>query len=230
MPLDLRIIQEHLVQLRQQIYDTAVSAGRDPGEILILPVTKGFTVEAVNLACSLGFSEVGENYVQEAQSKAESSPPEVKWNLIGHLQRNKAKAAVDLFTTISSVDSLALAAELERRAAAKAKRQRILIELKTSSEASKTGADVETGQQIAEFAADSQHLHLAGVMTIAPLGANEATARKCFARARRFADSISSLLREQVLSFGMSDDFRAAIVEGSTQIRVGRALFGERPN
>lgn len=214
----------------------AERAGRDPQDIDIVAVTKGFGAEAVLAAVASGIREVGENRVQEARAKkplalallaAEPGLPPPTWRLIGHLQGNKAGLAGELFDWIDSVDSLDLAANLSRRALAAGTTRRILIEIKLAPEETKHGAAPGDALDLVPAIAALPGLAVGGLMTVAPLGAPARPAFRALARIRdQLARSGCPLPH---LSMGMSGDFEEAIEEGATLLRLGTALFGSRP-
>jgi pyridoxal phosphate enzyme (YggS family) len=177
---------------------------------------------------------LGENYVQEAQAKmAALGQVPVSWHLIGHLQTNKARQAVELFDLIHSVDSLKLARELDKQAARFGKRQAVLIQVNTGGEASKSGVAVEEALALVAAAVRLEHLEVRGLMTIPPFFDAPERARPFFRQLRelrdryRAAPGASPAVGE--LSMGMTGDFEAAIAEGATLVRVGTAIFGARP-
>ena len=224
-------IAERLASLRVRIAAAAGRSGRSAESIRLLAVAKGFPAETVAAAMSLGLGDFGENRVQEAEAKIAAVTPRPRWHLIGHLQRNKARRAVQLFDTIQSVDSEALAAELSRRAVESGKRIPCLVEVNTSGEAAKFGVEPERTLALLEAARPLEGIALEGLMTIGPLQGGPEGARRAF----RLLASLRTRAREQgllpdraELSIGMSDDFEIAIEEGATIIRLGTALFGHR--
>ena len=208
-----------------------IRAGRKEGETEIMAVTKTLPREAAELAAREGVKFLGENRVQEAEAKfCDGAPAEL--HLIGHLQRNKAKKAAALVSCVQSIDKLETARELDRHAAALDKRISVLLQLNTSGEESKSGyrdraallADLE---EISRLPA----LTVAGLMTIGPLYGDETSVRRAFSMLKTLFDEIRGSGQERdftVLSMGMSQDLEAAVEEGSTLVRIGTALFGER--
>lgn len=187
--------------------------------------------ERVREAFSLGLKAFGENRVQEAEEKKQLvGVPGAEWHLIGQLQTNKARKAIELFDVIQSVDRPKLAETLNRIAGELGKRQRCLIEVKVSSEQSKSGVPLnEADAFIKSFAGAYKNLELKGLMTIGELDVSAEQTRQSFRRlASQFQSNKDFFGEEPVLSMGMSDDFEIAIEEGSTMVRIGRALFGER--
>jgi len=211
----------------------ALRSGRRASDVTLLAVSKTKPLETVAAAARTGLvTHFGENRVQEGQAKIPRFPAEfgAVWHLIGHLQRNKARKAVELFDVIESIDSEGIAAALERVCAEKDRRLDVLIEVNSSGEASKTGAPAATVPVLADFVrVQCPHLTLQGLMTIGPLGGDEKAVRGAFDATRELRDrlrlSASDLPR---LSMGMSGDFEWAIEEGSTEVRVGTAIFGHR--
>ncbi|MCJ7619655.1 MAG: YggS family pyridoxal phosphate-dependent enzyme, partial [Anaerolineae bacterium] len=236
-------VENNIARLNERISCAAGRAGRSPAEITLVAVTKSVPAEKIAEAWGAGLREFGENRVQEAEPKILWSRERglgLNWHMVGHLQRNKVKKAIQLFDVIQSVDSLPLAHEMSQRCAqAPAVRLPILLEVNVSGEASKYGfaAHEGHGRLLDDFLRAVQeivalpHLEPQGLMTVAPFGAPEEDLRSCFRRVR----SLLHRLREQLpnqqwqhLSMGMTDDFEVAIEEGATILRIGRAIFGER--
>ena len=225
-------IAHNLAAVRERVAAAATRAGREPTGVTIVAVSKTVPLERLRGIAGVGVTNLGENRVQEAAPKIEALGRGVAWHLIGHLQRNKANAAVALFDLIHSLDSLELAAALDRHAAAQGKRQRVLLQVNVSAEASKGGfAPAELRAAAARLAA-LPHLRPEGLMTMAPLGAAEGELRAVFGSLRSLRDELASSFPGDAwrhLSMGMTDDFEVAVEEGATLVRVGRAIFGERP-
>jgi PLP dependent protein len=207
-------------------------AGRDPASVQLLPVSKAVPVERLRAALELGLTTLGENRVQEAETKA-AALPAARWELIGHLQSNKAARAVALFDVIHSVDSVDLARRLDRLAAETGRPAPlpIYLEVNIDDDSAKTGFDpvaIEAG--LAELAG-LDHLELRGLMTVGRLVDAAEQARPTFAALRRLSERLRGRERRLGggLSMGMSADFEVAIEEGSSIVRVGSALFGARP-
>ena len=197
-------------------------AGRSPGTVRILAVTKVFGPETVREAYALGLREFGENYVQEMERKAPALADleGARFHLIGHLQSNKTKKAAQLFAAIDSVDSAKLASRLD----SEAKPLDVMIEVKLSEEEAKSGASPADLPAIVDALRSSAHLKLNGLMTVPPWSENPEQSRPYFARLRELAERFGI----PGLSMGMSNDFEVAIEEGATWVRVGTALFGRR--
>lgn len=210
----------------------ATAAGRSAGEIAVLPVTKTFPVDAVDYARRAGLLRVGENRVQEAVAKKTSDrgDPPVAWDLIGHLQSNKASVAVECFDRIQSVDSLKLAKRLDRLAAEAGRRMPCLLQVNSGADPRKYGFLPGEIEPVVDGIAGCRHLAVEGLMTIGPLEGGRDAARRAFAELREIRDVLRSRtgLALDELSMGMSGDLEEAIAEGSTLVRLGSALFGER--
>ena len=235
-------LQENLERLEDAISAACRAAGRTRGEVELMAVSKTFPAEAVAEAAALGLTLFGENRVQEFGTKVSLAAEHGTWavreqlrfHLIGHLQSNKAARAAELFDGIDSLDSVRLAERLDEAAGRNGKRLPVLIEVKLSPEAAKTGLAPESVEaaQLLERLPDFLNLNARGLMTIAPWGAPEDVTRACFRSLRMGRDRWASAhpnLHLDVLSMGMSGDFQLAIAEGSTRIRIGTALFGKRP-
>ena len=226
------VLAESLTRVRQRLHDACQRCGRDPNAVTLVGVTKTIPVERVRSAIALGLTDVGENRVQEAQDKFPHLPAGVRRHLIGHLQRNKATHAVELFDVIHSVDSAKLVEELERQRAARcpdAPPLEALVQVNVSGEATKFGCRPEDAASIANAVATSPHLRLAGLMTIAPLADDPEAARPIFRSLRLLRDQLQQTFPKPLrLSMGMSNDFEVAIEEGADLVRIGTAIFGER--
>ena len=221
--------------VRDRIARAAERSGRTPADITIVAVTKTHPIERVREAVAAGLLDIGENRVLEAVEKQEQWPDApVRWHMIGHLQRNKAKHAVGRFALIHSLDSVRLAEALEQAAAARNTVQPVLVEVSVAGEAQKSGAPLAEAEGIVRHATGLPHLKLEGLMTMAPLTDDEPVLRRTFRELRELRDRLSrdpqSAIRNplQHLSMGMSNDFEIAIEEGATMVRLGTVLFGER--
>jgi len=210
------------------------AAGRSPAEVALLPVTKLHPPAAAEWVARFGLPAVGENRVQEAVAKRAAVAAPLRWELIGHLQSNKARLAAAQFDRVQSVDSEKLLWHLDRAAAGLGRRLPVLLQINAGADPAKTGAEPAAAPRLLEVALAQAHLRVDGLMTIAPLGATPeetaALAQRTFGRLREIRDTLAAAtgapLRE--LSMGMSGDFAAAIAAGSTLVRVGTALFGPR--
>ncbi|MDQ2687296.1 MAG: YggS family pyridoxal phosphate-dependent enzyme [Armatimonadota bacterium] len=220
-------IADNVARVRERIIHAAERAGRRASDITLVAVTKKQNADAVRAVLAAGVGDIGENYVQEAVAKrAELGDFDACWHLLGHLQSNKAATAGQAFDLIQSVDSIRLARRLAQLAADAGRVQPILLQVHLGKEATKTGLPpeqtAETAAQIAEMAG----VRLEGLMGIAPL--NE-PARPHFQTLRRLFEQMPTA-QQQILSMGMTADFETAIEEGATLVRIGTAIFGQRPN
>lgn len=210
----------------------AARAGRDPGGITLVAVSKTVEPARVREAVEAGVTILGENYIQEARGKIEEVGRGVQWHMVGHLQSNKAKYAVTLFDCIHSLDSISLAREIDRRAAQKGRSMRTLVEVNLSGEAAKFGIGPDEALELIRQTASLKNISIEGLMTMPPYFDDPERARPYFIRLRELRDRILGEgvegVRMDELSMGMSGDFEAAIEEGATMIRVGTAIFGER--
>ena len=222
-------LSERLAAVRAEIARRQ-GAGRWTHPVTIVAVTKGFGLDAVQAALEVGLTELGENRVQEALPKIDDPVGRgASWHLIGHLQRNKAKLVPGRFVLVQSVDSLALAEELERRAAARGVTQRVLLQVNVAGEAQKSGCALDEAPALASAVARLPRLRLEGLMTLAPLTDDVDVQRRTFGGLRRLRDAMQEDgLWLPALSMGMSADYATAVEEGTTMIRLGTALFGPR--
>jgi hypothetical protein len=222
-------IRENLQRVMERTERAAQRTGRDPKEIKLVAVSKTVDTARIKEAIGAGVSILGENYVQEAQSKVEEVGRDVAWHFIGHLQSNKAKVAIRLFDLIHSVDSIPLAEELNRRSEMAGQVMKVFIEVKLSEEATKFGTEEEGALLLAGRIIGLQHLSLEGLMTMPPYFDSAEMSRPYFIRLRLLKER---MIREGIpvkeLSMGMSSDFEVAIEEGATYVRVGTAIFGPR--
>jgi PLP dependent protein len=235
-------IHQRLLEVRGRIAQAAARAGRDPASITLVAVSKTQPAEQVRAAAAAGQLVFGENRIEEAQGKRQSldglSVSGLEWHMVGHVQSRKAREAVSAgFDLIHSVDSLKLAERLGQFALEAGRRQRVLLEMNVSGEASKAGFRAEQREHWAALlaslkqAAETPGLDVRGLMTMAPQVPEPALARPYFERLRELADYLGEqavLGPAPVLSMGMTDDFEAAIEAGATMVRIGRAIFGER--
>jgi len=221
----------NLSSVRQRMHAACERVGRDPASVLLLAVTKSQPPETVSAAAALGLTLFGENRVQEAKAKIPQCSSPLRWHMIGHLQTNKGRDAVELFAMIQSVDSLHLAQELNKRAEQAAKTLPVLLEVNLAGEASKFGYPPE--RLLAELKTLNAlpRLEIHGLMTMPPWAPEPERARPYFRQLRELKARGEQALGAPLphLSMGMTGDFEVAIEEGATIIRVGTALFGERP-
>ena len=223
---------ENLTRVRERIGRAAERAGRSPSDITIVAVTKTFGPEKVEEAVRGGVRDVGENRIQEFLEKSEQVSLDCRWHLVGHLQTNKVGKAVGRFALIQSVDSIKLARKLSRAGEERETETDILIEVNTSGEKSKHGFDpAETVDAFGEIVS-MPALSVRGLMTVGPWVEDETVVASAFSGLRRLKEeierSVSGGPALEHLSMGMSDDFELAVLEGSTMVRLGRVLFGER--
>jgi pyridoxal phosphate enzyme (YggS family) len=221
----------------EAVAKSAQRCGRNPREITIVAAAKTKGADEVRAAIAAGAQDIGENYVQEAQTKIEAiggpvGKP-VRWHLIGHLQRNKARVAVRLFTLIQSLDSLELARELNRQGEKLDKVVRTLVEVNLAGEKTKSGINKEALQDLLEELRVLPFLRVEGLMTVPPYSPNPGDSRPYFRELAQLRQEHAALGIAQVdlreLSMGMTEDYPVAIEEGATIVRIGRAIFGERP-
>ncbi|HVZ66080.1 MAG TPA: YggS family pyridoxal phosphate-dependent enzyme [Lacunisphaera sp.] len=229
--LEYNAFRERADALCLRLAELCRAAGRNPAEVTLLPVTKTHPPEAAIYVHRYGLKAVGENRVQEAVAKrAAAGLPDLRWELIGHLQSNKAKLAASQFDRIQSVDSDKLLRALDAAAAEAGRKLPVLLQVNAGNDPAKFGVEAAAAPRLLDTALALPHLQVEGLMTIAPLSDEPAVARRAFARLRELRDELAARsgvpLRE--LSMGMSADLEAAIAEGSTLVRVGTALFGSR--
>ncbi len=221
------VLHTNIGAIHQRIDAAAKRAGRDPSDIKLVAVTKTHPPDVIREAIRAGLMVFGENKVQEAESKiAELGRDGIEWHLIGHLQSNKARRAVQLFDVIESVDSLDLAERLERICGEEGRDSLpVLIQVDLAGEATKSGVAESDLPRLIDYLHGCKHLSLQGLMILPPYSEDPATTRPYFRRLRETRDR---LVPNGELSMGMSHDFEVAIEEGSTIVRVGSAIFGER--
>jgi hypothetical protein len=224
------MIAENLARLKDRIAKKCENVGRNTNEIRLIAVSKYFGTDAILEANKLGVNDFGENRAQELVLKFEKIGNKVIWHFIGTLQKNKVKYAVKAAEYIHSVDSIELLEEINKRASSLNKVQKILLEVKTSFEESKSGlTNEEEIFKIAEQAKNYSSINLIGLMTIAPLTDDEKLIRKSFRDLRLLKEKMNNAgINITELSMGMTSDFEIAIEEGSTMLRIGSAIFGER--
>ena len=230
MEISYSQFEERVGKLKSRIRAACDACGRNPDEIEILAVTKSHPVEAIEYAAQYGLRKIGENRVQEADWKRKETAARVEWELIGHLQTNKARLAVSLFDRIQSVDRIKLVKALIRHCEEAGKSLPVLLQVNSGEDPRKFGVSCEEAPKLLEATQDVPHLIIEGLMTIAPLSREKDVARSAFERLRELRDRLAerSGLPLSVLSMGMTEDMEAAIHAGSTCIRVGTALFGTR--
>jgi pyridoxal phosphate enzyme (YggS family) len=227
-------IRDNLQQVRQKIEAAALRASRKPEEILLIGVSKTHPAAAIREAYGAGLRHFGENRVQEWEGKLGTlADLSATWHLIGHLQSNKAARAAKAFHSVDSVDDWSLAQRLDRAYAEKGtdEKLRVLIEVHMGGEETKSGVSATDLPELAKHILTLSHLEFAGLMCIPPFRENPDEVRPFFETLRKLKEQLESRLERTLptLSMGMSHDFEAAILEGSTEIRIGTAIFGTRP-
>jgi PLP dependent protein len=226
-------ISSNLKDIHQRLHDAAQRAGRDPAGVRLVAVTKTVGLNRLEEAVAAGHTLFGENYVQEAKAKIVALGPGLSWHFIGHLQSNKARAAVELFDLIHSVDRLRLALALEQAALRLGRVQNVLLQVNLAGEESKSGTAPEDAEHLLSEISKLPHLRVLGLMTMPPWFPDPEEARPYFRALRELRDRLRRLpsvdgdLPE--LSMGMTGDFEVAVAEGATLVRIGTAIFGQRP-
>jgi pyridoxal phosphate enzyme (YggS family) len=223
-------VRENLEKIEEKIRVKTELIGGDAKEITLVAVTKTVEANRIEEAIAAGINIIGESRVQEAKEKYGKVKSKIIWHLVGHLQRNKAKDAVNIFDLIHSVDSAKLAKEIDKQARKISKVQEILIEVNVSGEQSKYGLNPEEVISFLQEVSVLPNIKVEGLMTMAPLYENPEDCRPCF---RKLKDLVEEIKAEKIknvemtyLSMGMSNDFEVAIEEGSNMVRIGRAIFG----
>ncbi len=227
----LKMIKERIKIVKEAIEQKCAEIGRNADEVTLIAVSKFKPVEDIIEAYNCGITDFGENKAQEMKEKAENiSFPNINWHFIGHLQTNKVKYVIKSASFIHSVDSLKLAKEIDKRANALNKVQKIMLEINTSGEESKFGLkNKDEIFQVAEYCKSSHNLSLQGLMTMAPFTEDEKEIRKSFVGLRNLKEELNRNGFElKHLSMGMTNDYLIAIEEGSTMLRIGTAIFGPR--
>jgi pyridoxal phosphate enzyme (YggS family) len=228
------LLQDRLQAVRRRIEDCARQTNRLQQEITLVAVSKTHPAEMVRRAIAAGIADFGENRVQEAEPKiAEVGRHAARWHLIGHLQSNKARRAVELFDVIHSLDSIELAQKLDRLCVEAGRNELpVLIQVDLGHEATKSGADEAQLLPLAQIVGECERLRLAGLMTLPPFFEDAELARPFFRKLRELRDQLASqgLFGDRLgeLSMGMTNDYEVAIEEGATIVRIGTAIFGER--
>lgn len=230
MLIDYDTFRQRTDTLLRQIAGYCHAANRNPRDVKLLPVTKTHPLVAVEYVALYGLTAVGENRVQEAVAKRMGTSTLLRWELIGHLQTNKARLAAAHFDRIQSVDSEKLLAALNQAAGELGKVLPILLQVNAGNDPAKYGVEPSDAARLLEAALAKPHLQVDGLMTIAPLADDPAVARRTFANLRAIRDDLAGRLGVPLpeLSMGMSSDLAAAVAEGSTLVRIGTALFGGR--
>lgn len=233
MQLSASELANNLRRVEERIADAAARVGRDPADVTLVTVTKTRSLDEVRAVIEAGAMDLGENYAQELEAKAEAlADAKVRWHAIGHVQTNKVRKLVGLVHLVHSVDSLRLAEEIDRRAAAAGRQVPVLLQVNVSGEESKFGLAPEVVLPLAREVAGMGAARLAGLMTMPPYSADPEDSRPHFVALRELRDRLVSAGvpadRLHHLSMGMTGDFEVAVEEGATLVRVGTAIFGPR--
>jgi hypothetical protein len=223
-------IAENLERVREQIASAAAKSGRSADDIQLVAITKTHPAEKVRNAIEAGQILFGESRVQEARAKIPEVPSNIRWHFVGHLQKNKVRQALPLFEMIHSVDSLALAEDINRIAEEEGLYPRVLLEVNVAGEGSKFGFAADQLREQMEALLTLARISIEGLMCIPPLAVESEDSRKFFVQVRELRDSLEEELSMNLpqLSMGMTQDFPIGIEEGATLVRVGTAIFGER--
>ncbi len=228
----MKEIARYLQGVEERIARAEARSGRQPGAVTLVAVSKSRSAEEVEAAIAAGVTHLGENRVQEAESKRGFVQSAATWHLVGRLQSNKAGRAVEIFDVVQSVDSLRLAATLQQRAVQAGRSLGVLLQINSSGAAAQGGVPPEETLALAEQIAGMSHLRVLGLMTIAEFTSDETRLRSCFGCVRSLFEDLAAAAIEgieaSVLSMGMSGDFEIAIEEGASMVRVGTAIFGPR--
>jgi PLP dependent protein len=224
------LITENLERVREEIAQAAAKVGRAVEEIELVAITKTHPAEKVREAIEAGQSLFGESRVQEARGKIPELPSSIRWHFVGHLQKNKVRHALPVFEMIHSVDSLALAEEMNRIAQEEGLHPRVLIEVNVGGEGSKFGFAPDTLREQIESLLGLPRLSIEGLMCIPPVAEEAEASRKFFVKLRELRDALEKEFNVKLpqLSMGMTQDFPMGVEEGATLVRVGTAIFGER--
>jgi pyridoxal phosphate enzyme (YggS family) len=226
----VEIIKNNLEIINEKIKKAALKVNRNPQEIKLVAVTKTATIEQIKEAISAGVKIIGENKVQEAKEKYQILTADIKWHLVGHLQTNKVKYAIEIFDFIHSVDSIKLAKEIDRRSLQFGMITNALVEVNVSGEETKYGIKPEEVEPFLKEISEFSRIKVRGLMTIAPIVEDKEKVRPYFRKLRELSEEIKSKKIKNVkmdyLSMGMSEDFEVAIEEGANMVRIGRGIFG----
>jgi PLP dependent protein len=227
------MIRENLQKIQKTIETACRKSGRDPSEVTLIAVSKTFGADRIREALDAGIADIGESYVQEMSTKREElSDRDIRWHFIGPLQRNKVKYIIDFIHLIHSVESLKVCQEIEKRAARIGREIEVLLEVNTSGEPQKHGVSPDDTLALFREISVFDHVHIRGLMTMAPFVDDPENARPSFALLRelksRLLDDGVPAIQVRHLSMGMSSDYEVAIEEGATLVRIGSSIFGER--
>lgn len=228
----MKSISENLKRVRERIASAAERTGRQAHDVTLVAVSKSTPVEAVGEAVQAGVRVLGENRVQEAETKVGSVTGAVEWHLVGHLQRNKVKSALRMFEMVHSVDSYRLAKEIGKRAVQAGMSARTLVQVNTSGAASQFGSGPDATVDLVGRISEVKGLGVEGLMTIGRFLPDPEAVRPCFVQLRQLSEKVAAARLPGVsmahLSMGMTGDFEVAIEEGATMVRIGSAIFGSR--
>ncbi len=226
----MEIIKNNLEIINEKIKKAALKANRNPQEIKLVAVTKTATIEQIKEAISAGVKIIGENKVQEAKEKYQILSADIEWHLVGHLQTNKVKYAVEIFDLIHSVDSIKLAKEIDRRSLQFGMITNVLVEVNVSGEETKYGIKPEEVEPFLKEISEFSRTRVRGLMTIAPIAEDKEEVRPYFRKLRELFKEIKSKniknVKMDYLSMGMTEDFEVAVEEGANMVRIGRGIFG----
>jgi len=226
----VEIIKNNLEIINEKIKKAALKANRNPQEIKLVAVTKTATIEQIKEAISEGVKIIGENKVQEAKEKYQILSADIEWHLVGHLQTNKVKYAIEIFDFIHSVDSIKLAKEIDRRSLQFGMMTNVLVEVNVSGEETKYGIKPEEVEPFLKEISEFSRTRVRGLMTIAPIAEDKEEVRPYFRKLRELFEKIKSKniknVKMDYLSMGMTEDFEVAVEEGANMVRIGRGIFG----
>lgn len=232
MFIKMSTIEENIRNLEDRIAKTAERAKRNPEEIVLVAVSKTVEPERIREALSHGIKVIGENRIQEAEEKFRKIPEKCEKHLVGHLQTNKAKKAVELFDLIQSLDSLKLAEEISRRAQQEGKVMDVLVEVNTSAESTKYGIEPDEVMDFMKQISNLEGIKVKGLMTVGLFSSDMDEVRPCFKKLKKLFDELKAKdipgLEMKYLSMGMTQDYEVAIEEGANMVRIGTAVFGKR--
>lgn len=226
------MIKENLIAVQNKINQACERSGRDPGDVTLIAVSKTKPISYIQEAIDLGQKEFGENKAQEMKEKYEALPSGLNWHFIGHLQTNKVKYVVGRACLIHSVDSLHLAQAIEKESAKKELVSNVLVEVNVAQEESKFGLKLEETEKLVREIATLPHVHIQGLMTIAPYVEDSEQNRTIFRHLKKLSVDIAAKnidnVSMSILSMGMTNDYEVAVEEGASHVRVGTGIFGER--
>jgi len=226
----VEIIKNNFEIINEKIKKAALKASRNPEEIKLVAVTKTATIEKIKEAISAGVEIIGENRVQEAKEKYQILTADIEWHLVGHLQTNKAKYAIEIFDLIHSVDGIKLAKEIDRRSLQFGMITNVLVEVNISGEETKYGIKPEEVEPFLKEISEFSRIRVRGLMTIAPIVEDKEEVRPYFRKLRELSKEIKKKniknVRMDYLSMGMTEDFEVAVEEGANIVRIGRGIFG----